>query len=90
MSTEPHTTPATSAHDIGSASAGDWIEVAPPGGGIPKRGQILEVIGRGHHRRLRVRWEDGITIHYPSARERVVPRAEALRSRSRDTRSDQR
>jgi Domain of unknown function (DUF1918) len=60
------------------ARVGDWIEVEPPGGGPPERGQILELIGRGRHRRLLVRWDDRVTIHYPAARERIVPRSEAL------------
>ncbi len=58
---------------------GDWIEVPSAGGGPVERGQILDVLGRAEHRRLRVRWDDDrVTIHYPSSRERVIPRAEAL------------
>lgn len=63
------------------ATAGDWLEVEPAGGGPPQRGQILEVLGEPGHRRYRVRWDDGTTIHYPSGHERVVPRAQMLASR---------
>lgn len=63
------------------AVAGDWLEVEPAGGGALRRGQILEVLGEPRHRRYRVRWEDGITIHYPAGHERVVPRAQALAGR---------
>lgn len=58
---------------------GDWIEVPPVGGGPLQRGQILDVLGRPDHQRLRVRWDDDrVTIHYPSSREHVIPRAQAL------------
>lgn len=61
------------------ATRGDWIEVPSPGGGPVQRGQILDVLGRPDHYRLRVRWDDDrVTIHYPSSRDRVIPREQAL------------
>jgi hypothetical protein len=48
------------------AREGDWLEVHAIGGGPPRRGQILEVIGPPGHERYRVRWdEEHESIHYP-------------------------
>ena len=50
-----------------TASTGDWVEVHSPGGGTPRRGQILEVLGSPHHERYRVRWTDEReSIFYPA------------------------
>ena len=50
----------------GAARPGDWIEVHTIGGGPPRRGQVLEVLGRGRHERFRVRWDEKHeSIHYP-------------------------
>jgi hypothetical protein len=61
------------------AREGDWLEVHAVGGGPPRRGQILEVLGRPGHERYRVRWdEQRESIHYPQAGgssvERIVRR----------------
>jgi hypothetical protein len=58
------------------AHAGDRIEVSSPGGELPRRGIVTEVLGATGHQRYRVRWLDGHeTIHYPSDGTRVRPRA---------------
>ena len=50
----------------GAARPGDWIEVHVIGGGPPRRGQVLEVMGHGRHERFRVRWDEKHeSIHYP-------------------------
>ena len=55
--------------------AGDRIEVSSPGGELPRRGLILEVVGRPPHERYRVRWLDGReSIHYPSDGTHIRPR----------------
>ena len=47
--------------------AGDRIEVWAPGGGPPRHGLIVEVLGDQRHERYLVRWLDGHeSIHYPS------------------------
>ena len=49
------------------ARAGDWLEVHVIGGGAPRRGQIVEVLGRAGHEHYRVRWDEKHeSIHYPS------------------------
>lgn len=54
--------------------AGDWLEVALPGGGTPRRGQILQVIGGPGHEHYLVHWTDEHqSIHYPSDGTRFVP-----------------
>ena len=56
-----------------TAAAGDWLEVHGPGGGVPRRGQILEVIGGSQHERYRVRWtDDRESIFYPSEGTRFI------------------
>jgi hypothetical protein len=46
---------------------GDEIEVSAPDGSPPRRGQIVDVLGRPGHERYLVRWLDGReSIHYPS------------------------
>jgi hypothetical protein len=54
--------------------AGDRIEVTSPGGSLPRRGIIAEVVGVAGHERYRVRWLDGCeSIHYPSDGTRIRP-----------------
>jgi hypothetical protein len=49
------------------ARPGDWIQVHMIGGGQPRRGQILEVLGSQGHQRYRVRWdEEHESIHFPA------------------------
>jgi hypothetical protein len=46
---------------------GDWLAVHQIGGGPPRRGQIIEVLGRPGHEHYRVRWdEQHESIHFPS------------------------
>jgi hypothetical protein len=40
------------------ARAGDWLEARGIHGEPPRRGEILEVIGRPDHERFRVRWDE--------------------------------
>ena len=48
------------------ARPGDWIEVHVLGGGLPRRGQVLEVLGRPGHEHYRVRWDElHESIHFP-------------------------
>ena len=55
--------------------AGDRIEVSSPSRDLPRRGVIVEVVGRPRHERYRVRWLDGReSIHYPSEKTRIRPR----------------
>ncbi len=52
---------------------GDRIEVSAPGGGSPRQGRILEVLGSEHHEHYRVQWTDEHeSIHYPSDGTRIV------------------
>ena len=47
--------------------AGERIEVHSPGGGPPRRGLILEVLGATGHEHYRVRWTDEHeSIYYPA------------------------
>jgi uncharacterized protein DUF1918 len=53
---------------------GDDIEIFSPTGASPRRGRIVEVLGRPHHEHYRVSWDDGReSIHYPSDGTKVVP-----------------
>jgi hypothetical protein len=48
------------------ARPGDWLEVHVLGGGLPRRGEVLEVLGRPGHEHYRVRWdEQHESIHFP-------------------------
>lgn len=50
-----------------AARPGDWIAVHVIGGGAPRRGQVVEVIGDPEHERYRVRWdEQHESIHFPT------------------------
>ena len=54
-------------------NVGDWLEVSAPGGGSPRRGRIVEVLGGPHHEHYLVRWTDERrSIHYPSDGTRIV------------------
>jgi hypothetical protein len=55
------------------ARPGDWIEVAVIGGGAPRRGQIVAVLGEGTREHYRVRWdEQHESLHYPSDGSHVL------------------
>jgi hypothetical protein len=52
---------------------GDRLEVSAPGGGPPRHGRIVEVLGSPHHEHYRVRWSDErLSIHYPSDGTRII------------------
>jgi hypothetical protein len=60
---------------LNPARAGDWIEVHSPGGGPPRRGEILEVLGAAHHEHYRVRWtDDRESIFFPAEGAHIRPR----------------
>ena len=59
---------------------GDRIEVSSPGGELPRRGIIADVLGTAGHERYRVRWLDGReSIHYPSDGPRIRSRRRSAR-----------
>jgi hypothetical protein len=61
---------------IQAGHVGDRIEVSWPGGELPRRGLIVEVVGRPSHERYRVRWlDEHESIHYPSDGTRIRPAA---------------
>ena len=61
---------------------GQWIEVHSPGGGPPRRGLILEVLGAAGHEHYRVRWTDEHeSIYYPADGAVIVPPGEAAERR---------
>jgi hypothetical protein len=70
------------------ARPGDWVEVHQIGGGAPRRGQVLEVLGQPGHEHYRVRWdEEHESIHFPAdgtvvLREAGRRKLEARRGRS--------
>jgi hypothetical protein len=46
---------------------GDRIAVHQVGGGAPRRGEVIEVLGRPGHEHYRVRWdEQHESIHFPT------------------------
>jgi hypothetical protein len=54
---------------------GDLIEARGLYGQRPRRGEIVEVLGRSKHPRYRVRWDENhVSILYPSDGVIVVPR----------------
>ena len=61
------------------ARIGDWLETGGVEGRPARRGQITEVLGRAHHTRYRVRWdEQHESIVYPAGGVEVIPRARIL------------
>lgn len=69
----------TANHVTLDAHPGDWIEARGIHGEPPRRGEILEVIGRAGHERYRVRWdEQHESIVFPADGVGVIPRAQAL------------
>ena len=54
--------------------AGDWIEARGLHGHLPRRGKIIEILGRGGHARYRVRWDEHHqSIVYPSDGVIIIP-----------------
>jgi Domain of unknown function (DUF1918) len=67
------------AHLLGAPRAGevipDWIEGHGLPGRAPRRGQILEVLGRTGHEHYRVRWdEQHQSLFFPTDGTRVLQR----------------
>ena len=68
----------TSDHHAHSGRPGDWVEVRGVHGQLPRRGEILEVLGRAGHEQYRVRWDeqhesilfpaDGVIVHPTASR----------------------
>ena len=62
--------------------AGQWIEVHSPGGGPPRRGLILEVLGAARHEHYRVRWTDEHeSIYFPADGAVIIPPDDAAERR---------
>jgi len=56
------------------ARAGDWIETRGVHGHAPRRGEIIEVLGREGHEHYRVRWdEQHESIVYPADGVIITP-----------------
>ena len=54
--------------------AGDWIESRGVHGQAPRRGEIIEVLGREGHEHYRVRWDERHeSIVYPADGVIVTP-----------------
>jgi hypothetical protein len=57
------------------AHVGDWVEARGVHGEPPRRGQIVELLGRQGHEHYRVRWdEQHESILYPSDGVIITPR----------------
>jgi len=57
-----------------ATQAGDWIEARGVHGQAPRRGEILEVLGREGHEHYRVRWDETHeSIVYPADGVIVIP-----------------
>jgi Domain of unknown function (DUF1918) len=63
---------------------GDWIEARGIYGQPPRCGQILELLGRDHHERYRVRWDEKHeSILYPADGVVIIPRRRRARDATR-------
>ncbi len=61
-------------HTAKSAHVGDWIESRGIHGEPPRRGKIVELLGRPGHEHYRVRWdEQHESILYPADGVIVTP-----------------
>jgi len=57
-----------------ATQAGDWIEARGVHGQAPRRGEILEVLGREGHEHYRVRWDEKHeSVVYPADGVIVTP-----------------
>ena len=73
----------TAQHSRLDARVGDWLEARGIHGELPRRGEVLEVLGAPGHERFRVRWDerhesivfpaDGVTVarHSPKPPQRL-------------------
>ncbi len=63
-------------HEISTTAPheGDWIEARGLHGQPPRRGEIIEVLGRDEHLRYRVRWDEKHeSIVYPADGVLILP-----------------
>jgi Domain of unknown function (DUF1918) len=68
----------TTQHSRIDAQVGDWLETRNIHGGPPRRGEIMEILGRPGHEHFRVRWDeqheslvypaDGVNVVHPAAK----------------------
>jgi len=66
----------TTLRNRADARVGDWLEARGIHGEPPRRGQILELLGRPGHEHYRVRWdEQHESIVYPADGVSVVHHA---------------
>jgi hypothetical protein len=62
-------------HTTNRAHVGDWVETRGIHGELPRRGEILELLGREGHEHYRVRWdEQHESTLYPSDGVIILPR----------------
>jgi len=67
------------AHGRVEAHVGDWLEAHAIHGGLPRRGEVIEVLGAPGHEHFRVRWDEKHeSIVYPADGITVVPRTRSL------------
>jgi hypothetical protein len=63
-------------HTTRTAQIGDWVEARGLPGRSPRRGQIIELLGRDEHQHYRVRWDERHeSILYPTDGVIVTPHA---------------
>lgn len=68
------------AQSTNGARVGDGIEARGIYGQPPRRGQIVELLGRGHHERYRVRWDEKHqSILYPADGVVITTRRRRIR-----------
>ena len=64
---------ASDKHSVQHATVGDWLEVAGLPGRPPRRGQVIEVLGREGHEHYRVRWDEKHeSLFYPTEGVHIV------------------
>ena len=63
-----------------TAGIGDWVEARSIHGGAPRRGEVVEVMGRPGHEHYRVRWDEAHeSIVFPADGVLVIPRRARMR-----------
>lgn len=64
-------------HVTSKAEVGDWVEARGVHGQLPRRGEIVELLGHAGHEHYRVRWDERHeSILYPADGVIVTPRRE--------------
>lgn len=72
----------TTIQEKADATVGDWLECRGIHGEVPRRGEIVEVLGGEGHRRYRVRWDEHQeSIVYPADGVTVIRHAHARPAR---------